>query len=409
VVVVLAFILSLVVGLAGFLQAKINPPQAWKYLALMPVLWVVGEWTRGWLLSGFPWLYVGYSQTDSWLIGWAPLTGVLGVSLAVCVVAGAIAQFSHNNRRGWFAATLVVTLVCVVGYATRQIDWSSEKLTPIDIAVIQGDVSVSEKWDRQNALRMLDFFVTLSKAQTAADLVIWPEIALPYLDTRLEKIQLWRTLEKHSADFLVGVFEEKTEAGLTHYYNSAFGISADGVQKYRKSRLVPFGEYTPFEQWLGWLDEMVILPASDLSAYPAEQQPLKLAGHTAGVSICYEDAFPADVRKMLPAASYLVNLSEDAWFGQRLAPHQRLQMSRMRAIETARPVIRAANRGISVAIDHRGRIINKLAQNEGKLLQTKIVPTTGVTPFVRFGFVPILIICATLFALALRQRKRRSA
>ncbi len=404
-VVALALILSLVLALCGYLQAKVCVPMTWRCLALIPALWVVAEWTRSWLASGFPWLYVGYSQTDSWLIGWAPLTGVLGVSLASCVVAGAIALSSQCNWRRQWIPLCAVALVFAAGYTGKQTDWSVEQFAPIDIAVIQGDVTVLEKWDRQNALSLLKYFVSQSQLQTDADLVVWPEITLPYLDTRLEKIQLWDTLRQHPADFLVGTLEEQSEGEATHFFNSAYGISKESLQKYRKSRLVPFGEFTPFENWLNWLNKFVALPASDMSAYRLAQRPLQIAGHPAGVSICYEDAFPGEVRKMLPSARYLVNISEDAWFGDRLAPHQRLQMSRMRAIETSRPVIRAANKGISAAIDHRGEVINKLTQAEGTLFRAAIVPTTGTTPFVRFGFAPVLILCAVLIALSVYRRR----
>lgn len=406
-VLALALIMSVVIALGGFLQAKINPPRTWKFLALIPALWVAGEWARGWLLGGFPWLYVGYSQTDNWLVGWAPLTGVLGVSLAVCVVAGTIALLSQVDWRAWLTGAVTSALIVLVGYIGYHIDWSSEQRAPIEIAVVQGDVTVIEKWDRQYAIHLLDYFVTQSQTQMDADLIVWPEIALPYLDTRLEKIKLWDQLRQHPADFLVGTLEEQTEGQTTNFYNSAYGITRDGIHKYRKHRLVPFGEYTPFKEWLGWLNNLVELPASDMSAYQYPQSPIQLAGQSAAISICYEDAFPNDVRKMLPLATYLVNISEDAWFGDRLAPYQRLQMSRMRAIELARPVIRAANKGISAAIDHRGQVTSKLAQVDGQLLRATIIPTSGSTPFVRFGFVPVLMLCIVL-VVASTSRRRRS-
>ncbi len=405
-VLALACIMSVVIALGGFLQAKLNASRRWKFLALIPALWVVGEWTRSWLLGGFPWLYVGYSQTENWLVGWAPLTGVLGVSFAVCVIAGAIALLSQSEWRGWITGVITTLVIVLVGYTGYHSEWASKQHPPINVAVVQGDVTVIEKWDRQYAIHLLDYFVTQSQAQPDAQLVIWPEIALPYLDTRLEKIKLWEQLSQHPADFLVGTLEEQTEDETTNFYNSAYAITDEGIQKYRKSRLVPFGEYTPFEQWLSWLNRFVDLPASDMRPYRSPQQPLQLAGLPAGISICYEDAFPSDVRKMLPEATYLVNISEDAWFGERLAPHQRLQMSKMRAIEIARPVVRAANKGISAAIDHRGQIIAKLSQADGKLLRTTIVPTAGITPFSRFGFAPILMLCAVLIVAAVFRGRR---
>ncbi len=397
-VVLLATIMSLFTAISGYLQTKIHAPLIWRYLALIPAIWTLAEWTRGWLFTGFPWLYVGYSQTDTWLAGWAPLTSVLGVSLTVCTLAGMISLLTHKIR---LIPLGIAALILLIGFIGSWTDWTDESFKPINMAVVQGDVSVIEKWDRKNAIQMLDYFVTESRAVDETDLIIWPEIALSYPDTHLEKIGLWNILGQHSSDFLVGTLEEEVELETTRYYNSAYGISENALQKYRKARLVPFGEYTPFRRWLDWLNDLVSLPASDMTAYELPQQPLLLAGQLAGVSICYEDAFPGDIIKMLPTATYLVNISEDAWFGDRLAPHQRLQMSRMRAIETARPVVRAANKGISASIDHRGQVIDQLEQSEGKVLKTTIVPTSGTTPFVRYGFIPLLILCVVLIGLSI--------
>ena len=402
-VVILACIMSTLVAFGGFMQARFSSSPALRYLALLPSVWVVVEWVRGWLFTGFPWLYVGYSQTDSWLAGWAPVFGVLGVSLTVCVIAGSLTLLLVRHLKILPVAAIV--LAVAVGWAGTKIEWSSGEGEPISVAVVQGNVSVVDKWNRQKALKLLDYFVSESENLANSDIVIWPEIALPFVDTRLEKIQLWDVLMQSPAEFLVGTLEERTAGGETYYHNSAYAISSDSIQKYRKSRLVPFGEFTPFRSLLGWLEELVFLPASDMSAYTHAQQPLELAGRTAGVSICYEDAFPGEILKMLPAAEFLINISEDAWFGERLAPHQRLQMSKMRAIEAARPVIRAANKGISASIDHRGKVIDELTQAKGNVLQTAILPTRGTTPFVRFGFTPLLIVCGLMIAMSLTRRK----
>ncbi len=402
--VLLATLMSFFVALAGYLQAKFRTSPGWHYLVLLPALWTLTEWLRGWLFSGFPWLYLGYSQTDTWLVGWAPLTGVLGTSFIVCILAGALAGLSRGIR---LVPLGVALLVIGSGWLGSRIDWTDQHFAPLRVTVIQGDVSVLHKWDRRYAVRLLDYFVTQSQAIEAADLIVWPEIALPYSDLHLEKLRLWDRLKRHPADFLVGTLEQQQHEEVTRYYNSAYGIAGDRIQKYRKSQLVPFGEYTPFRRALNWLHEFVNLPASDMMAFTAPQPPLVLAGHAAGVTICYEDAFPREVVKTLPAATYLINISEDAWFGDRLAPHQRLQMSRMRAIETARPVVRAANRGISASIDHQGQVIDRLNQTDGKVLSTMVTPTGGVTPFVRYGSTPLVLLCAALLGMSVIQRHRR--
>lgn len=387
-VMLLVCLLSMFIALCGYLQAIIDIPPHRRYLYLIPSMWVMFEWIRTWVLTGFPWLIVGYSQTDSWIAGWANFVGVLGVSMVVCVVAGVIAySYLHGLK-----LTMVTfgTLIVLCGIPTLDPSWIHE-LPPIKVALVQGDIEIHDKWDPQQARHHLNYFVTQTEALSESDLVIWPEIALSYTDTVLEKLKLWELLQSYPPDVLLGVLEEQTVGQETVYYNSAVGIS-DEIQKYRKSHLVPFGEYTPFRFLLGWLKDFVIIPSSDMSAYDEPQKPLMLAGQPAGVSICFEDAFPSEILKMLPEASYLINISEDAWFGRVLAPAQRLQMSRMRAMETGRPVLRVANKGISASIDHKGQVIDQLSQADGKVLMTAITPTTGKNTFVKLGNITIIFI-----------------
>lgn len=397
----LACILSLLVAISGYLQARLQVSMTSRCLAVIPAIWVSVEWIRSWILTGFPWLYVGYSQTDSWLVGWAPILGVLGVSFMVCLISGVLVCSIRNGIRvDIVVLALVVTLA---GFWSKTIDWTTESHPPINVAIVQADVDILDKWNFQNARSNLEFFVKQTQALENQDLVLWPEIAIVHTDKRLEKLQLWRLLKDLAPDVLLGVVEEQENDDKAVHYNSAYGIS-DEVQKYRKRHLVPFGEFTPFRSVLGWLDNYIDIPESDFTSYEGTQNPLILAGQPAAVSICYEDAFPQEFFEMLPESTYLVNLSEDAWFGERLAPFQRLQMSRMRAMESARPVLRAANKGISASVDHKGNVIDQLVQDEGKVLKTQITPKSGSTPYVRFGNIPVLLMCAVVFVLAVVRK-----
>ena len=395
-VLALVCVLSLLVAVCGYVQARFHTSIPIRCLAVIPASWVSVEWIRSWLLTGFPWLYSGYSQTDSWLSGWAPILGVLGVSFMVCLLAGALVCWARQGFRvDIFALVLVVVMV---GYLGKSINWTTSSHSPINVAIIQGDVDILDKWDYRKALSNLNFYVKQSQALNNQDLVIWPEIAVVQTDKRLEKLQLWRMLMNLEPDFLLGVVEEQADGQKSAHYNSAYGITNE-IQKYRKRHLVPFGEFTPFRSLLGWLNEYIDIPESDFTSYKEIQEPLVLAGQPASISICYEDAFPQEFLGMLRQSTYLINLSEDAWFGQWLAPFQRLQMSRMRALEFARPVLRAANKGISASIDHKGNIVAQLAQSEGKVLRTQITPTSGETFYVRFGNFPVLILCAVVLIL----------
>jgi apolipoprotein N-acyltransferase len=197
------------------------------------------------------------------------------------------------------------------------------------------------------------------------------------------------------------------------YYNSVVAIgSAPG--SYRKRHLVPFGEYLPLKPLLGWLLDYLHIPMSDFRPGPARAPLLTAAGQPLGVSICYEDAFGEELIEALPAATLLVNVSEDAWFGDSLAPHQRLQMARLRAIETGRAMLRAANTGPSAVIDHRGRVIARAPQFAPHVLSAAVEPRTGATPYARLGNAPLVAALALLLApglaaaagISLRRRSR---
>ena len=398
--------MSAFVALCGYAQAKFGTSAIWKFLVLVPALWVITEWIRSWILTGFPWMYVGYSQTESWLAGWAPYFGVLGVSFAVCAVAGALVICILHRRQLGIPATAVAALILLAGFVGERINWVTSENSPITVAILQGNASVHDKWDSLQARKYLERYVSLGQRLRDRDLIIWPELAVAYTDKELEEINLWKILINSPPDFLIGVLEQqKTDSG-PEYYNSVFGLS-NRVQKYRKRHLVPLGEYLPFRSLLSWLEQYIDIPTSDFTPYREPQRPLLIAGELAGVTICFEDAFTSEMLDMLPEATYLVNISEDAWFGKYLSPHQRIQMSQMRAIEMARPVLRAANQGISAAIDHEGNVIDMLAQVEGHVLKTAIVPTTGATPFVRFGNASIVLVCFLLIIASTAARRLR--
>ena len=403
VVVLLAAILSAVIALGGAVQIMFNNYPGIRLLVIMPAVWVLCEWVRSWLFTGFPWLYVGYTQTDSYLVGWASIFGVLGVSYAVSAIAAVLAFY---YCLGFIRRVIIGGIVIAVGgFVLVNPPWIQTS-EPIEVAMLQGDVDIHDKWDIRQARKHLEFYYTKSQQLSDVDLVVWPEIALPYTDKRLEKLKLWDRLAALPPDFVVGVLEEDMDTQTVRYYNSAFGIS-ETIQKYRKKRLVPFGEYTPFRSLLKWLDQWVVIPASDFDAYTLRQAPLAVAGQTVGVSICYEDAFPTDMLDMLPEASVLVNISEDAWFGRNLAPSQRLQMSKMRAIESGRPVLRVANQGLSASIDHNGNVIDILSQDQGTVLKATVYPSTGTNPYVVWGNYPIVGYCFILLIVCAVANWRR--
>jgi apolipoprotein N-acyltransferase len=400
-------ILALYLALLGFVQARWFDRARWTHAVfVLPSLWVLCEWWRSWFLSGFPWLNLGYSQSQTWLAYYAPLAGVYGVSLAVAAMAGLLVACVAAPRR----APLYVGALAALwlgGLGAGQIDWAEADGAPLTATLVQANVPLREKWNPSERGRILERYRELSFAAPASQLIVWPEAAVPASLHQLDP-EYVASLRKFAAargtDFMIGVIE-----GGEHrreFYNSVVVIGA-GAGVYRKQHLVPFGEYTPFAPFFQWLMRSFDIPMSNLSPAPGPQATLAVVGRQAGVSVCYEDAFGEELIRALPQAALLVNVSEDAWFGDSLAPHQRLQMAQLRALETARPMLRAANTGPSAAIDHRGRLLASSPQFQPYLLHAQIQPMRGATPYSRGGNWPVVVFAALLALAAWAVGRRR--
>ncbi|MFZ9894833.1 MAG: apolipoprotein N-acyltransferase [Burkholderiaceae bacterium] len=241
------------------------------------------------------------------------------------------------------------------------------------------------------SLPIAERFQRQSVALTDVDLIVWPEVALPFYQDELP-LDYLPILKAHSADFVIGLLDRDEARAGVPYYNVALGIGAEQTT-YRKHQLVPFGEYLPLAFLLRWLLDYLRIPMSDFSAGALQQAAMPLAGTKVGASICYEDAFSDVIRRSASASHVLVNLSEDAWFGDSLAPHQRLQMARARVLETGRPMIRASNSGLSSIIRHDGTVTGQAGQFVEAVLRGRVQPTQGTTFFARAGNGPVIGLC----------------
>lgn len=405
-VVLFVGLLALFPAIVGILQAWLRQPEnVWysffQLVLVTPVLWVGMEWIRGWILTGFPWLSLGYSQVGHLLANLAPWMGVYGVSFFVAMLAVLLTSlFCYRQNILRMSALLTIFGIALLSWAAGGIEWGVVSGKPIRVALVQGNVGLTDKWNPAKHKVILNSYLSLSDQHQDSDLIIWPEAALPIYIDQLPDV-FWMRLRQHPADFVFGALERQPLIGNVKIYNSAVGFGKSGsAQIYRKRHLVPFGEFLPFEFALKGLLHYLQIPMSDFSGWQGRQAPFHLVGHKMGLSICYEDAFQTEVTGSLPEASLLANISEDAWFGDSLAPHQRLQMAQMRSLETARPMLRAANTGISAVIDHRGRIVKQSPQFQRLVLSVKVQPMQGTTPFVKYGNTPILILMGGLLALA---------
>ncbi len=397
-------------AVVGAVQARFTATARGVKLALVvPALWVLGEWVRGWFLTGFPWLHLGYSHMDTPLAGFATWSGVYGVSLAVAVSAGLLAAacLDRARRLAWYVPPLVS--VWVLGAVAGQAEWVRPVGPPLHIALVQANVPLAIKWRPEHRESIINTYLDMSERAPRADLYVWPEAAVPgYFDQVAPQLvpRLERIARARSADFLIGTIERDPRRAA--YYNSVYAVGRT-AGTYRKRHLVPFGEFLPLPALFGWLVQYLHIPMSNFSAGEDGQALLRAAGHAIGVSVCYEDAFGEEIIGALPAATLLVNVSEDSWFGDSLAPHQRLQMARMRALEAGRPMLRAANSGPSVIIDHRGSVTARSPQFTQHVLAGTVTPTAGLTPYARYGNAPVVVaVSILLVAIGAREHRRHS-
>ena len=408
---VLLFILflSLYLAVLGWFQGRFFHGPAWlRVVVVMPALWILVEWWRGWFLSGFPWLNLGYSQSPSIAFNLAPWIGVYGVGYATAIMAGLLAWVLTNPKRVWAKALSAGAVLLLGIFFTGLADWTQPNGKPLKVALIQGNVSLAKKWDPGFRPYILQRYLTLSESGRTADIVIWPEAAIPIYLNQLDPTFIARLQQETKAyhnTYIFGVIEQERNGKHYRYYNSAVLIGQDqGV--YRKRHLVPFGEFVPLRFLFNWLVQSVNIPMTDFSVGDNNQPLLTVDGQKIGISICYEDAFGEEVLRSLPAANLLVNISEDAWFGKSLASSQRLQMAQMRARETGRMMVRAANTGITAVIDHYGKVVARSPQFQQHVLLATVQPRTGATPYARLGNWP-LISALTLLLVGLFWRRRR--
>jgi apolipoprotein N-acyltransferase len=409
-VVLLCAYLALFPAAVGWLQTRfagVSP--ALRFIVVLPALWTLLEWLRGWLLSGFPWLNLGYSQIDMPLAGFAPWLGVYGVSLATAISAGLLAAAWRERSMLWKRYAPAFAGLWALGWLAGLPQWVTPAGPPLRVALVQGNVALAQKWNPLRREAILENYFALTERAPDAQVVIWPEAAIPtYLD-RLDASYLARLRElarRRNADVLVGAIEKQLVNKKVEVFNSVVRITSDGGS-YRKRHLVPFGEFMPLPFLFQWFIDNFDIPMSDFSSGPAQQPLLSVAGHKVGVSVCYEDAFGEEVIAALPQATLLVNVSEDAWFGDSLAPHQRLQMARLRAVESGRPMLRAANTGPSAVIDHRGALVARSRQFAIETLATSVQPMQGATPYVRVGNALIVALLGGLLAAVAWMSRRR--
>ncbi len=487
----LAAWLALFPALAMYLTRRLAKPVAgggWTpaaVLVLFPALWVLGEMLRGWLLSGFPWQTIGYSQVDTLLRGIAPLFGVYGVSAAVLLLAAVyyllLAAVYKRSPRVFYSLVGVYTLAALLGwnwlaiillsaglawglyqrnrvvfagigvllsaYFSTLVPYSHKSGAALDVAVVQGNVHQSIKWSQAGLRQSIQRYLSLSRPHWKADLVVWPETAIPEFLGLLRE-SLIRPLQQGmlaagNATLLMGVPVSAKNVGAPvdsqAAYNSVIKLTAKDLQRYDKKHLVPFGEFMPFADLLGDVYRALGLEQENFVPGDPQQRPLYINGHETGVYICYEIIFGHQVSRALPDAAFLINFSNNAWFydppenrsavprqqglqrsrpvrgepglrilfsawfGDSLEAYQHLQIVRMRALETSRYLISTTNDGITALIDSRGRVVEALPRFRQGVLRVRLQPLQGATPYVLTGDYLLLLLALGAVFLFIRS------
>lgn len=409
VAITLAFILAMALyfGLAGWC-ARLLPVDrpAVRLVLVYPALWVLGEWLRGWVLTGFPWLTLGYSQIGFPLQGLAPLLGVYGVSWGVALSSALLVLVLGRGRRARYGAAAGLVLLWGVAGALTFPDWTGPAGEPLEVTLVQGNIPQELKWKPEQRQATLGLYRALTRSHWSSDLIIWPETAVPAFGSRIEKEfldPLAQEARSHNSTVLLGIPVHTPED--RRYYNAMLSLGS-GRDVYFKRHLVPFGEFLPLKAWLQPLLDWLTIPMSDFSAGAQTKPLVRLNGYQAGISICYEDAFGEEVIQALPEAAFLVNASNDAWFGDSLAPHQHLEIARMRAVEAGRFMLRSTNTGISAIIDPKGRITGRSAAFVEDVLTREISPLRGMTPYAHIGNYGVVVLVSLSLITAVLWRRR---
>ena len=392
----------------GYAVARWGAPRGpLRWLVLLPAAWILVEWFRGWFLSGFPWLALGYSQLETPLRGFAPVSGVYGTSLATALLAGALVTLLLGSRSARVLSIAVVVVIVAAGALLTRAVWTEPRGTQVSVALVQGAVPQSMKWAPGQRERTLELYAGLTAPHLGADIVVWPEAALPALERDIRGFleSLHAAARARGTDVVMGLLRRDPVTG--DYYN-AMAVFAATEQWYYKRRLVPFGEFFPVpaavRQWM----RLMNLPYSDFASGAPDQPPLSAAGEALAPTICYEDAYASEQLALARGSTLLVNVTNDAWFGDSTAPHQHLDISRMRSLETGRPMLRATNDGVTALIAHDGALIGQLPQFKPGVLAGTVEPRVGLTPYARSGNAPVLVLAFVAVAAGFAWPRRGS-
>lgn len=391
-------------------------------LLLYPALWVFFEFLRSVLLTGFPWLLIGYSQLSTPLNAYAPIFGIYGLSLFTIVISGAVfllAKLPHSSRTRQRCASdtsqssrsshalpedvseafqtkhsqlisfIVIFVIFGIGFLLENHQWTTPSGKSIEVSLIQGDIPQTIKWNANYLIQNINEYKNLTDEHWSSKIIVWPEGALP-----IDSSQAYSFIEtlnseakQHNSNIIFGVpIFDKTK----NVYFNGLMLIGEFRGEYLKRYLVPFGEYTPLQFLFKNAMQYFQIPMSDFSRGPFHQNPLIIDHIQLAPFICYEIAFPILVLNSAEHSNMLLTLSDDSWFSRSIALSQHFQMARMRSLETGRYQLLSTNTGITAFISPLGKIIKDAPINKKMVLTDSVFPMKGKTPLMHWHYYPVI-------------------
>lgn len=404
--------LAIYPAFACYLTTRFSPK-----LAIWPLsfagFWFISEWLRSFMLTGFPWLSLGYGQFTSPLIDLAPIIGEIGITFVLCIIGSCLAliaislkaQNSGDKRLNIIvAASLIV--IALISAQLVPTQWAKPLNSSKDVLLVQGNIAQSIRWQPENDWpNMLKHLDLTRPHYDEVDLIIWPEAAIPILEplAQEELHNLNQVAAQNHTAVITGIIDYHSDTKTVYNTLITLGIrnpeDTKGAyyymhqNRYTKHHLLPVGEFVPFEDFLRPLAPIFDLPMSSFTRGEKIQPNLRANGINLAPAICYEIIFPRLLRQNIKdETDIILTVSNDAWFGDSIGPHQHMQIAQMRALEFGRPVVRATNNGVTAVTDHTGQITAKLAQFEADVLKTKVELVTGKTPYLEHGDKPMWLV-----------------